>query len=116
MSVAFQGMGSMVVTFQADLATTGNFAALVSNNTVKNANGGVAPVGLILNKRNDHAAVQTQGYIQANYSGDTAPSLGLQKLVADGTGGLRLEGTGETGRTCLVVNLDADNKTMGLFL
>lgn len=116
MSVAFNGMGSMVVTFQANSATAGKIAGMAGNNMVANASGGVAPVGIILNKRGNHAAVQIQGYAQVKYSGDTAPSLGWNQLVTDGTGGLRLAASGEAGRTCLVVSRDTENKTMGLFL
>ena len=61
MSVAFNGMGSMVVTFQANSATAGKIAGMAGNNMVANASGGVAPVGIILNKRGNHAAVQIQG-------------------------------------------------------
>ena len=61
------------------------------------------------------AAVQLRGYVQAAYTG-TAPALGFASLVADGSGGLRVAGTGETGRNCLVVSVDTTGKTMGLFL
>ena len=50
------------------------------------------------------------------YSGSPAPVLGWNRLVTDGAGGLRPEQTGETGRACLVVNLNTEEKTMGLFL
>ena len=116
MSVAFDGMGSVVVTFQANSATAGKPASMAGNNMVANASGGVAPVGIILNRRGNHAAVQIQGYTQVKYSAATTPSLGWNQLVTDGTGGLRLAASGETGRACLVVNRDTENKTMGLFL
>lgn len=116
MGVAFNGMERLVVTFQAETATAGQFAAMQENDTVQNAADGVAPVGLILNLRGGHAAVQVRGYAQTAYSGTGAPALGWNQLVADGTGGLRLAAEGETGRTCLVVNLDSGSKTMGLFL
>ena len=116
MSVAFHGMDSLVVTFQGSGVAEGNLVSITENDTVKRANGGAAPVGLVLNKRNDHVAVQIKGYIQVKYSGATAPSLGWNRLVTDGSGSLRLEADGETGRTCLVVNLDPETKTMGLFL
>ena len=50
------------------------------------------------------------------YSGSAAPALGWNSLVADGSGGLRLAASGETGRDCLVVSLNTAEKTMGLFL
>lgn len=116
MSVAFNGIENLVVTFQAGTVVVGNPATMSANNTVRNASGGIAPVGIVRNKRNDHAAVQVKGYAELKYSGSTAPGLGWNSLVADGSGGLRLAATGETGRNCLVVSLDTVNKTMGLFL
>ena len=62
MRVEFGGMGSMVVTMKAVAVTTGGIAGMDGNDTVRNANGGVAPVGVVLNKRNNHAAVQIRGY------------------------------------------------------
>lgn len=53
MSVEFGGMGSMVVTMKAAAVTTGGIAGMDGNDTVRNANGGVAPVGVVLNKRNN---------------------------------------------------------------
>jgi hypothetical protein len=50
------------------------------------------------------------------YSGSAAPSLGWNRLVANGSGGMRLAASGENGRACLVVNLNTIDKTMGLFL
>ena len=108
MSVEFGGMGSMVVTMKAVAVTTGGIAGMDGNDTVRNANGGVAPVGVVLNKRNNHAAVQIRGYVRVKYSGSPAPVLGWNRLVTDGAG--------ETGRACLVVNLNTEEKTMGLFL
>lgn len=64
MSVEFGGMGSMVVTMKAAAVTTGGIAGMDGNDTVRNANGGVAPVGVVLNKRNNHAAVQIRGYVR----------------------------------------------------
>lgn len=114
--VTFEGMGSLVVTFQAETATAGYVAAMIGGNTVANASSGAAPVGIILNKRNGCAAVQLRGYAQVKCGGASVPGLGWNQLVADGTGGLRAATTGETGRSCLVVNRDTENKTMGLFL
>ena len=96
MSVEFGGMGSMVVTMKAVAVTTGGIAGMDGNDTVRNANGGVAPVGVVLNKRNNHAAVQIRGYVRVKYSGSPAPVLGWNRLVTDGAGGLRPEQTGET--------------------
>lgn len=115
MSVAFNGIGTMVVTFQAGTVTPGFPAAMQENGKVQNAADKAAPVGIILNKRNDHAAVQVQGFAEVTYSGSD-PTLGWNSLVADSSGGLRLATAEETGRACLVVTLDTEHKKMGLFL
>ena len=88
MSVEFGGMGSMVVTMKAAAVTTGGIAGMDGNDTVRNANGGVAPVGVVLNKRSNHAAVQIRGYVRVKYSGSPAPVLGWKVIPcteADGS-------------------------------
>ena len=47
MSVEFGGMGSMVVTMKAVAVTTGGIAGMDGNDTVRNANGGVAPASAL---------------------------------------------------------------------
>lgn len=116
MSVAFNGMENQVVTFRTGTVAAGNPVVMSANDTVKNAGNGTAPVGILLNKRSGHGAVQIRGFVQVSYSGSAAPSLGWNSLVADGSGGMRLAASGETGRDCLVVNLNTADKTMGLFL
>lgn len=116
MSVSFQGVENAVLTFEAGAVTVGWPVALTANNKVANAPTGAIPLGIALNKRSDHAAVQFRGYAEANYSGSVPPALGWNSLVANGSGGLRVAGSGESGRSCLVVNLDTTDKVMGLFL
>lgn len=83
------------------------------NDTVRNANGGVAPVGVVLNKRNNHAAVQIPGICPGEVQRVPAPVLGWNRLVTDGGRGPAPEQTGETGRACLVVNLNTEEKPWG---
>lgn len=116
MSVAFYGTENAVLTFEVGTVTAGYPVAMSANNKVANAASGNAIVGVALNKRNGFGAVQVRGYTELIYTGTTAPSLGYNMLVANGSGGVRLAGSGETGRSCLVVNLDTTNKIVGLFL
>lgn len=116
MSVAFDGMDRLVVTFQAGLVTAGNFVSMENSGKVKKATSGQMPVGLALHVQDGHAAVQLRGYVKTAYSGAAAPALGWVNLVADGNGGLRAAGSGEGGRLCLVVEKDSQTQTMGLFL
>lgn len=115
MSVAFHGIESLVVTFQTEGVTAGYPAVMSANDTVADAADAAAPVGLTLNQRGKLAAVQMKGFARVSYSG-TAPSLGYVSLVADGQGGLRTAASGETGRTCLVVQLDEAKHEVGVFL
>lgn len=112
--VTFNGMGELVATFQAGSVTVGAPVIMNGNNAIRNGSGGTAPVGVALNKRGGYAGVLLKGFTQVKYSG--TPALGWNSLVADGTGGLRPATTGETGRDCLVVDLNSTDKTMGLFL
>lgn len=116
MSVAFNGMENQVVTFRAETGEAGDVVAMEYNDQVTTASDGTAPVGILLNKRCDYGAVQIKGFVQVSYSGSAAPSLGWNSFVADGEGGLRLAADGETGRPCLVVNLNTYSKIVGLFL
>ena len=52
----------------------------------------------------------------AGYSGNTVPTAGWISLTADGSGGVKVPGSGEKGRECLVVQVDSQEKTVGLFL
>lgn len=116
MSVAFNGTETMVLTFKVGTAATGGLVGMSENNTVETAADGSAPVGIVLNQRSGHAAVQVRGYAELGYSGTSAPALGFQTLVADGTGKLRLAASTETGKQCLVVNCNTTDKMLGLFL
>ncbi len=117
MKVGFEGIGHVVATFLTDTSATKGHPVVVSKNgTVKDCAKGKAPVGVLLGRRGDQAAVLLHGYVTLPYTGTTAPSLGWNDLVGDGTGGLTLAGEDETGRSLLVVTRDTTAKTMGLFL
>lgn len=113
-NVTFNGMGELVATFQAGSVTAGGPVIMNGNNAVRSATSGGRPVGVALHKRGDYAAVQMQGFVRVKYTG--SPALGWNSLVGNGSGGLRPATEGETGRDCLVVDLDSSEQTMGLFL
>ena len=107
MSVAFEGIDRLVVTFLAGDVTAGKPVVMGGEGSVKNASSGQMPVGVALHAQDGHAAVQLKGFVTVQYSGSTAPALGWTALVAD---------SGESGRMCLVVTRDSEKKTVGLFL
>ena len=58
------------------------------------------------------AGVTMGGYVELHYTG-AAPTVGYTALAADGSGGVKvLEG----GREYLVVSVDTEAQTVGLFL
>lgn len=107
MSVAFEGIDRLVVTFLAGDVTAGKPVVMGGEGSVKNASSGQMPVGVALHAQDGHAVVQLKGFVTVQYSGTTAPALGWTALVAD---------SGESGRMCLVVTRDSEKKTVGLFL
>ena len=121
MSVAFEGIDRLVVTFLAGDVTAGKPVVMGGEGSVKNASSGQMPVGVALHARDGHAAVQLKGFVTVQYSGTSAPALGWTALVADSAGcvsipGLRAAGSRESGRMCLVVARDSEKKTVDLFL
>lgn len=113
MSVAFYGTQETVLSFEAGTNVTAGYPVVISdNNQVADAGDGKLPVGVALHVRNDIAAVQVKGYVELSYSG-AAPGLGWTNLAADGQGGVK---TLAAGHCCLVVSVDSDAKTVGLYL
>ena len=83
MSVAFDGIGRLVVTFEAGTATAGSFVTMEDNGKVRKALSGQLPVGLALHVQDGHAAVQLRGYVKTKYSGSSAPALGWASVSSD---------------------------------
>ena len=96
MSVAFEGIDRLVVTFLAGDVTAGK------------------PV--VMGGEGSDESIVRYIFVTVQYSGTTAPALGWTALVADSAGCLRAAGSGESGRMCLVVTRDSEKKTVGLFL
>jgi hypothetical protein len=115
MSISFAGLDQMVVTFSGEDVTPGYPVVLESNGTVKNADAEEVPVGIAVSHREGCTGVLLRGYVEMSYSGN-APGLGWTELQANGIGGLRTAGSGGDGRLCLVVNVNSEEKTVGLFL
>ena len=114
MSISFQGIDDLVITFQAaDGVKKGEFAVVTGNDIVGPCSYGAAPAGLALGVRSGCAAVQVRGYVEVGYTGTLA--TGWAELTAQ-AGKVRTASAGETGRRCLVVRTDATAKTAGLFL
>ncbi|MBR2667321.1 MAG: hypothetical protein IKD96_04085 [Oscillospiraceae bacterium] len=123
MSISFQGMGEQLVSFEAGTVTAGYPVSMSDNGKVANSGNGDCFAGIAVHKSDDgFAAVQLSGFVTLAYSG-TAPSLGWQRIAANGSGGVKTASSSvsegvvtEGGRLCLVVDVDTANTRVGLFL
>lgn len=116
MAISFEAIGEKMVTFAAGTGLTEGKVCKIS------ANGTVGPCseegfcGVVAQIRGGAASVVLEGYVELSYAGDTAPSLGYAVLTTNKAGEVVPAASGGTGRTCLVVSVDAASKKIGLFL
>ena len=116
MAISFEAIGQKMVTFAAGTGLAEGKVCKIS------ANGTVGPCseegfcGVVSQIRGGAAGVILEGYVELSYAGSTAPSLGYAILTTDKAGEVVPAGEDGTGRTCLVVSVDAANKRIGLFL
>lgn len=68
--------------------------------------------GVCSSIRGKSASLVLKGYVTVSYSG-TAPSIGYNKLAADGLGGVQVS---ESGRHILVADIDKGTLTCGIIL
>ena len=113
MKVGFQGIKEQAATFLSDNKLTGVPVSVTANGTVAACSDGGHLAGVAISTGNGMNTVQLAGYVELPYSGTTAPTLGLNTLVGDGDGGVKVA---SAGRSCLVVQLDTSAKRVGLFL
>jgi len=114
--ICFDGYDNTMLTFNlSGTAVAGNLTKIVSSETVAacTASGDIF-MGVVECVDDGYASVQTKGYVEAAYSG-TAPSVGVNNLVANGTGGVEISATG-AGRDVLVISLDTTNSICGFIL
>lgn len=102
--------------FKCDTGTVGDSMHMEDNDKVTKAPSGAAPVGVMHSMANDHALIQIAGEVEVKYSGSAAPSLGLNRIVCNGSGGMRVAASGENGRNCWVIRLNTIEKTMRIIM
>lgn len=113
MSISFKGIGDQYVTFSAaGTAELGGVCKISANGTVDKCAAGDAFCGVIAELRFGTAGVTMGGYVELHYTG-AAPTVGYAALAADGSGGVKVL---EDGREYLVVSVDTEAQTVGLFL
>lgn len=105
---SFEDIGAVAATFAAGEDVKGGQVVKVSDNgTVAACGDGESFCGVAMEPRKGGAAVQVKGFAAVPCTGSLA--VGWSELVADGQGGVRTAGTGDSeGVTALVVSVGED--------
>ena len=106
MKVCFEEIGRMSATFTAESGEAGQVVKVSGNGAVTPCADGEVFCGVMESLRKGYAAVQLHGFVTLPYTG-TAPGLGYNNLLANGSGGVKV---GSVGRSHLVVNVDTNVK------
>ena len=107
------GFDRQEVTFKANSTIRqGATAKLISASMVGLASVGSDFIGVCSLVRDDAASIVMRGYVQVAFTG-TAPSVGFNKLTADGEGGVKVDAN---GRHFLVADVDKINSTCGIII
>lgn len=109
----FSGFNSKEITLHADEGVKeASTVAFADDSTVKTAASGEIFCGICTKIRNGLASVAFAGHTTVPYSG-TTPSLGYQKLSADGNGAVKAD---ENGKHFLVVYVNEEDKTLDIIM
>lgn len=116
MNVSFDGIGLQTVTFKAASGVTAGIPVKISAaKTVAACEEEDVFIGVSGNVCDDgYAAVALHGFITLPYSGETAPSLGWNLLLADGDGGVIVDDS--DGIRCLVTEVDTTGGKVSFFM
>ena len=133
MSISFGGIGELSVTFEADSGVkTGWPVKIGGSGKVYACEEGERFCGIAAGVSEDgYATVQIRGFVKCKYTG-TAPALGFEHLVADGSGGVKKDAgktnsftdassqsvslTRYTGGEYMTAELDTTGKTVGIYM
>ena len=102
MSISYNGIGQMAVTFPQDGCAEGAVCKLNAEGIAVACAAGERPCGKVMYVDGEYAAVMLEGFVSMPYSG-IAPTCGWCKLSANGNGGLKVD---STGTTYLVADVD----------
>ena len=104
MSVSYEGIGHMAVTFLAGTAKEGQLCKLSVVGRSDACSSAEAFCGYVEKTDANLAAVQLEGFVTVPYTG-TAPIKGYSKLSSNGTGGVKVD---SAGQEYLVAAIDYD--------
>lgn len=102
MKHSYEGIGAWSATFTTENAGEGQVVKLSGSGAVAACSAGDAFCGVAEAVRGAYCGVQMGGLARVGYTG-TAPTVGLNKLTADGNGGVC---TAAAGAEYLVVAVD----------
>ena len=117
MSVSFDGIDEMVVTFLSSGSAApkaGQPVKISGEREVADCGDGERFIGIAISEEDGCTAVCTRGYLCLPFSG-AAPTLGYGRLLADGNGGVKA-GSGSEGGEYAIVSVDSVNNKVGFFL
>ncbi len=110
--ISFNGFENKYLTFKcAENISTGKAVNLDDDGKAINGVEGDGIFGFSAGMREGTITVQIKGYIETKFSGDMI--CGVQSLVYDSSGGVRLSESGENGSLVKVVKFDDDTKIAG---
>lgn len=113
MYISLDEVGQVMATFASVSAQAGKVCKMNGGRLVGSCAAGDAFCGVVHHLEDDGAAaVILRGYVTLPYTG-TKPAVGYVKLAADSTGGVAAS---TTGREYLVLDVDEDYGTVGLYL
>lgn len=108
----------MIVEMPAMIAVDLGKAVVIgsTDGQVKPATSGQMPIGISLTDGGEICKVKVKGFVDVKYYSSTGPAVGFTSLVADSQGSLRMAGSGENGRPCIILSRDDLAKTMRVLL
>lgn len=115
MSVSFKGFKNKVLTFENGGAIVGYPVTLNSDGKAGNAATGSEFIGICTTSDGDYVSVQTDGYVEAEYTG-SAPSYGISGFTAASSGKIMMADPKVNAKAYLVVKIDTANRIVGFIL
>lgn len=113
-TVSYKGFNENVLSFKTELTEAGGPVQISTGNEVRSASKGQDFIGVLLSTDGIIGAVQLEGYVELEYSGTTAPTLGFCALVSNGSNGVEVSTTSK--HVVRVIRIDSTNKIVGFIL
>lgn len=112
---SFNGIGDISITLCDGGMEIGQVMKISDSHTGAGCEAGAVFHGVCRWKKGESATVQVKGFVTLGYTG-TAPTVGVCSLVADGAGGVQVDGDAKEGTAWLVVDVDDTQKTVTFLL